>query len=396
MRLFYPSEKTSLWSRQKSLLIRLSLLFCLIFFSIFPGRAEYRIESWSTEQGLPYKTVNSVLQTRDGYLWAATADGLARFDGVRFTVFNTANTPGLVTNRFGTMIESNDGSLWIGVEKRGLIRYQNGVFTNYTTAHGLPSDWIFSLQYFADENLLLVGTSEGFARFDGEKFVRQDWPNLSLERSQQTVIDNTGAIWTKVGDELRRANGPSTETLLIPGLFSKSLINLLYRDRAGNYWLAFDDVVNGYTVRFQAGKAEILSDKDGLPGGIVNAIFEDSKGNIWFGSKGTGGLSIFQNGKFRNFNKKDGLSSDGFTAFSEDSEGGIWAATYDGGLMRFSPQIIRSFSEKDGLSGQGVYPLYEDRAGTVWIGDWGPPGLRKYEAGQVGTISGATLFYLDI
>ena len=61
--------------------------------------AQYKFETWTTEQGLPYKIVNSVLQTRDGYVWAATDDGLARFDGARFTVFNTSNTKNLATNR---------------------------------------------------------------------------------------------------------------------------------------------------------------------------------------------------------------------------------------------------------------------------------------------------------
>lgn len=366
-----------------------SISLWLIFFLVYTTFGQYRIESWSTEQGLPYKTVNSVLQTRDGYIWVATPDGLARFDGVRFTVFNTANTPNLVTNRFGTLIESNDGSLWIAVEKRGLIRYKNGVFTNYTIANGLPSDWIWSLQYFSDTDILRVGTPEGFARFDGEKFVREDLPNISAEQKQQTINDNTGAVWTRFGSELRKNN----ESLLIPEFFSRSLINLLYQDRSGTYWLAFDDVISGYVVRFQAGKAEIFSDKDGLPGGIINAIFEDSKGNLWFGSKNEGGLSVYQNGKFQNLTKKDGLSSNGFTGFFEDSEGGIWGATFDGGLMRFSSQIFKSFSDKDGLSGKGVYPLFEDRAGTVWIGDWGnPKGLGRYENGVFSTVNGATLF----
>jgi signal transduction histidine kinase/ligand-binding sensor domain-containing protein len=392
MHFFYGSKKTSPELSRKLLLIRLSILFGLFFFSTSFSFAQYRIETWSTDQGLPYKTVNSVWQTRDGYLWAATADGLARFDGVRFTVFNTANTPELVSNRFGTLVESNDGSLWVAIEKRGLIRYKDGIFSNYTTLNGLPSDWIFSLQYFSGENLLLVGTSAGMAHFDGEKFVRDDLPNLTIGQSQQTIIDNTGAIWKKDGDELSRADGKGAETLTLPKMFTRSLLNLFYRDRAGNYWLALDDVIDGYLVKFQGGKSEILSDKDGLPGGIINAIFEDSKGNLWFGSKNEGGLSIYQNGKFQHLTKKDGLSSNGFTGFFEDGEGGVWAATFDGGLMRFSSRIVRSFAEKDGLSGKGVYPLFEDRAGTIWVGDWGPPGLRKYENSRFQTLTGATLF----
>ncbi|HEY0427187.1 MAG TPA: two-component regulator propeller domain-containing protein [Pyrinomonadaceae bacterium] len=365
---------------------------CLLAF-ISTTFAQYRIENWSTEQGLPYKTVRAVLQTRDDYIWAVTSDGLARFDGVKFTVFNTANTPGLVTNSLGALVESGDGSLWMTTENRGLIRYRNGVFTNYSAADGLPSDSIWSLQYFASENLLRVTTTEGFACFDNEKFVNCELPPFSPEQFKKLIIDNTGAIWQRFGDELRPADGKNTETLFIPKFFSKSKFTFLYRDRSGNFWLAFDDVVDGYVVRFHEGKADILSEKDGLPGGIISAVFEDSKGNIWFGSKALGGLSIYKNGKFRHLTKNGGLSSDGFTNFNEDREGGIWAATADGGLMRFSQQIITSYSSNEGLSGKGIYPLYENRAGTVWIGDWGSAkGLNKFENGRLGTVTGGGLY----
>lgn len=344
---------------------------------------QYHVEVWGVEQGLPYKTVSSVLQTRDGYIWAATSDGLARFDGVKFTVFNTANTQGIVTNRLDALVETNDGSLWIVAGGRGLIRYQNGVFTNYTTANGLPSDSIWSLQYFHSENLLRVGTPEGFVRFDGEKFVRMELTTLSAEVSNQVLTDNTGAIWKRFGDEIRRVDGKGAETLYIPKIFSRHEFNFFYKDRSENYWLAVGNVVEGYVLRFRNGYTDVLSVKDGLPGGMVNVIFEDSKGNIWFGSKNIGGLSIYRNGEFQLLTKeKDGLPSNGFQSFAEDREGGVWAGTADGGLMRFSHQVITSYSKADGLLNENVYPLYEDRDGTIWIGAWGNKGLHKYEDGK--------------
>ncbi|MGI8882642.1 MAG: ligand-binding sensor domain-containing protein [Pyrinomonadaceae bacterium] len=136
--------------------------------------AQYRIETWTTEHGLPYKIVNSVLQTRDGYVWAATDDGLARFDGVKFTVFNTANTKNLPTNRVQNLVETPDGSLWMAGENRGLIRYRNGEFRNYTTADGLPDDGVLLMIFVASQNSLRVVTKTGAARFDGEKFLAEN------------------------------------------------------------------------------------------------------------------------------------------------------------------------------------------------------------------------------
>jgi len=74
----------------------------------------YRITFWTTEEGLPQNTVNDICQTRDGYLWFTTLDGLVRYDGVRFRVSNKSNSPGLASNRLLRLVEDADGALWIG------------------------------------------------------------------------------------------------------------------------------------------------------------------------------------------------------------------------------------------------------------------------------------------
>lgn len=52
-------------------------------------------QSWGTDDGLPQNHATAIAQTRDGYLWLGSYNGVARFDGVRFTVFDSINTPGL-------------------------------------------------------------------------------------------------------------------------------------------------------------------------------------------------------------------------------------------------------------------------------------------------------------
>src|SRR5207244_4193210 len=75
---------------------------------------QYSLDSWTTDDGLPNATVTAILQTRDGYVWVGTLDGLARFDGVRFTVFNKSNTEGIGNNGILSLCEDRDGALWIG------------------------------------------------------------------------------------------------------------------------------------------------------------------------------------------------------------------------------------------------------------------------------------------
>ncbi len=80
------------------------------------------------EQGLPQNKVTAVVQTRDGYLWVGTYNGLARFDGVRFTVFDENNTPELRSSRMTSLFEAGDGTLWVGTESGDVSQYKDGHF----------------------------------------------------------------------------------------------------------------------------------------------------------------------------------------------------------------------------------------------------------------------------
>src|SRR3954462_15698981 len=99
----------------------------------------YLIDSWQTDQGLPQNSVISIAQTRDGYLWLATFNGLVRFDGVRFTVFNSHNTPALDSSRVVRVWTDQSGCLWIGTESGGITRRENGVFKAVTIDENKPA-----------------------------------------------------------------------------------------------------------------------------------------------------------------------------------------------------------------------------------------------------------------
>jgi ligand-binding sensor domain-containing protein len=86
------------------------------------AQAQYRFDSWTADNGLPQNSIHAIHQARDGYLWLATSDGLVRFDGVRFTVFNKSNSPGIGSNWFTCLYEDRQGDLWIGTENGGVTR----------------------------------------------------------------------------------------------------------------------------------------------------------------------------------------------------------------------------------------------------------------------------------
>src|SRR5947208_16772099 len=92
------------------------------------ARSQYVHNVWQTEQGLPQNSVQAVLQTRDGYLWFGTQEGLVRFDGVRFEIFDRSNTKALGHNDVAALLEDRLGTLWVGTSGGGLTWFKNGVF----------------------------------------------------------------------------------------------------------------------------------------------------------------------------------------------------------------------------------------------------------------------------
>src|SRR6185369_5676314 len=129
------------WLAMKRLSFTLPLLLCLFFFAgSETAHAQYRFDHWTADNGLPQNSVRDILQTRDGYLWLTTFDGLVRFDGVRFTVFDKSNSPGIITNRFILLYEDANGDLWASTENGDITRLHNGAFTTYTAGNGLPED----------------------------------------------------------------------------------------------------------------------------------------------------------------------------------------------------------------------------------------------------------------
>jgi ligand-binding sensor domain-containing protein len=153
----------------------------------------YVQEGWTVEDGLPVNAINALLQSRDGYLWLATFDGLVRFDGVRFTVFNAANTPGLPSNRIVGLLEARDGTLWLRTEQGHLVRFRDGRFTAYGAAQGL--DELTSTTTYEDAaGTFWVGTPRGVRRLAGDRLVPADGGVIAADVSS-LYRDRTGALW---------------------------------------------------------------------------------------------------------------------------------------------------------------------------------------------------------
>src|SRR5215471_17210089 len=131
---------------------------------------QYIQDVWQTDAGLPQNYVVAIVQSRDGYLWLATQEGLARFDGIKFNVFDKRNTPQIKDNNIQALFEDREGNLWFGTEGGGLNRFSGGRFFNYTTDDGLAGNIIDAI-YQDDEGAIWIGTVNGLSRFKDNTFL---------------------------------------------------------------------------------------------------------------------------------------------------------------------------------------------------------------------------------
>ena len=128
--------------------------------------SEYSLNSWTKKDGLPLNSISEIVQTRDGYLWLASERGLARFDGARFTVFDSQNIPGLTSEVILGLYEDRESRLWIGTAAE-LLLYQNGRFTRFGAEHGLPADCGVNAIFQDSKGVLWLSTFRGLHTFTG-------------------------------------------------------------------------------------------------------------------------------------------------------------------------------------------------------------------------------------
>jgi ligand-binding sensor domain-containing protein/signal transduction histidine kinase len=347
------------------------LLYCLLPLagSVPAAVARERFESWTSEDGLPQNSVDSILQTRDGYLWFTTRGGLVRYDGVRFTVFNRSNSAGITSNRFTTLYEDAEGGLWIGTEARGLTRYWKGTFKTYTTEDGLPDMQIKAIRGDKAGQVWVV-TDGGLSKWTGERFILPAPQELSPEQllTIRTMRRQTGMSFFDSAGFHSFVQGKFRTYTTRDGLSSLN-INSVYEDQHGTFWIETkdkglnrlkDDKVTVYPIQASAPNDETR----------ITAVYEDRRGNLWIARRGQG-LSRQRGHLVETFTVANGLPSNDIETIFEDREGNIWLGTFNNGLCRVTDQVFTVYSQKDGLANPNVYPMLEDRAGNIWIGTWG-------------------------
>jgi len=343
------------------------ILFCLFFlFGSQMAYAQYRLDHWTADNGLPQNSIRGIVQTRDGYLWLATFDGLVRFDGVRFTVFNKANSPGIISNRFVHLYADAQGDLWASTEKGDLTRLHRGSFITYTTQNGLPG----RLDNLGDDgygNLLLFCGSHLFRWLD-DKFQPADDLRLPVSGERRDQLLRLPFDVHPDSDALRRlycfVNGELQSWVLsdLPLVPDTSV-----QDHQGRIWFGSREGL----VKIENGRvARTYTINSGLPGKYLRFVYGQvplqvltlrDDGSLWLTE-----LDSMQSHMVAP-RLPEGLDSPPPVSYA-DREGNIWMGSVFNGLYRVRRQSITTYAKPQGLTNTEIYPILEDRVGTIWVG----------------------------
>src|SRR5580704_3164469 len=359
-------------------------------------------QSWSTENGLPQNSVHQIFQSRDGYIWIATEGGIARFNGIDFTVFNRENTPSITSDDVCCFAQDSSGSLWIGTAD-GLLRYSAGIFRRYSTTDGLPSGGIKSLAA-GDNGALLILTGDGISSFDGRTFPSVSLPGRAIASAMAPAVDGSiwiasssgvfqyehgrirpqshsstfllgdiegigvlpnHGLWLRTGTSLTLLQNGHQRTLQAGSDIPATRIQSVLAGSRGDLWIGTN---KGLFVLDQSGGHPQLQPT--LGSSSVLSIFQDIEGDLWVGTE-TSGLDILRQQNFRTVSE---LSDHVITAITQASGGAMWIGTNGDGLDRWQFGKIQHFSTRTGLQSEIILALAPGTDDSVWVGT--PDGLN--------------------
>ncbi len=344
-----------------------------------PLNTRYSVDVFGTVDGLPSSAVLTVIQARDGYLWLGTPQGLARFDGVNFTVFDANNTPGLQSSQIVSLFEDSQTNLWVGTENAGAALVHNGIVSHVDVGRvrAICQDTNGAVWVYNDRGELCR-----YRNKQGDVW-NADSGQPGIFRG--LAADVAGLLWVGAGPNLI-ALGPlpgidvsGQKALPVAYQSTNNLrrLDFLLGSKRSGFWRMAD-------FRIQKWNGDQLLSEWPYPwsNSVPVAACEDLQGNLVVGTHGDGVYWFDKQGQATRISTDEGLAHSSVLAVVVDREGCLWVGTNGGGLNRVKRQV---FGTLDISLGKTVQSVCEDDQGGLWIGYnwdkidyWSPTNSQQF------------------
>jgi signal transduction histidine kinase/streptogramin lyase len=339
------------------------------------AQAKYSVDRWSVDQGLLYDNVGSVLEGQDGYLWIGTDGGVQRFDGMNFVVYRMGKVPGLVGDSVRSMLQDSSGAIWIGTN-RGLSRYANGKFE--TLLESKTTDYVYALCEDA-KHTIWIGTQNGLFQYRNQALTPAIADaHLAGKSILSLFCDSHGRVWIGVSNlaavvcyengVFRIVANPAIATQVMA--VAETAGDVLWFGTNSSSLVRYDVAADTFRTFGAA---------DGLAGKSVTALYTDPAGTLWIG---TLGLHRFDAETDR-IESVVPMTVPSIRRICHDREGSIWACSYGDGLMRVRPARFKILNRDGGLPGDFVRTVMQDVTGAMWLAQSGQGGVKIAPDGTV-------------
>ncbi len=362
------------------------LLVWLMFFipaSVLPvGAQNYFFDSYSNKQGLSEQKVYVLLQDSKDFIWLGTANGLSRFDGMKFENFSLHDN--LAPGGVQAIFEDTLGYIWFGhLKPGGISRYDGQIFEQAAFDSIKITGEITSITQI-NNKIWFTSTNDGAIQAD---FPIRDIKHIKARQFRGKAglsdrvygadlkKDRSYICITDAGLRKYNAGEQKFENYRMPHMTTYFNTTCLLEDKKGNLWFGTDK--GGlYKYIMSESRMEVIDlPKAGVSSNTVSCLTEDSKGRIWVGTFG-GGIVVFDGEKMLKFNSGNGLKASKIYDIIEDVEGNILIADYDNGLTIFKGEAFETINEKEILPDPNVNAIFKDTTGSIWFGTNG--GITRY------------------
>ncbi|HVO60669.1 MAG TPA: two-component regulator propeller domain-containing protein [Terriglobales bacterium] len=289
-----------------------------------------RAQCFGQPEGIPLSSAAVLAEDRSGNLWFGDQSTAVRWNGKWARSFAPAALRGNQSDGLQGVVQTSDGSIWLGFAKpglgAGLQRVVNESLRPFVSPDLDSSTLEVTVLLLGKENSLWIGTiSQGIFRI------------------HEGVVDHFGT-----------ADGLSSD-----------FIHGLYEDREGDLWAATSRGVDC----FRDLRVTSYGRREGLPSEEIDSVLASRDGTIWAG--GPGGLSAIR-GRDVTTIKPRNTAGSLITSVLEDHAGRLWVGV-EGSLYIYENNVFRPITRRDGRPFGFVVGMAEDREHNIWAETIGPP-----------------------